>query len=289
MSIQSILFHIGASKSDRKRDSVIPLPKGVTQVCDISYGPYSKWNQLDVYYPEGAELCPVIVNIHGGGFVYGNKEIYKRYCMDLARRGFTVVNINYRLAPRRKFPTPMEDIHDAFIWLLEQGKDYHADTDNIFIVGDSAGAQLASQYAAMLTNPDYMIHFNMSNPGIQIRALGLNCGLYDMKMVASDARKGLELDYLGRKIKNDDPRLDVMGAITDAFPPTHITTACHDFLRPMAQPMLEQLQSKGIDCKLDIYGTEEDESVGHVFHVNILKPEAIKCNDDQCAFFREHL
>lgn len=289
MSLQSFLFRRGAGKSDRKRDSLIPLPQGVTQVCDISYGAYPKWNQLDVYFPEGAELCPVIVNIHGGGFVYGTKEVYKRYCMDLARRGFTVVNINYRLAPRWKFPTPMEDIHNAFIWLVEQGKDFHADTNNIFMVGDSAGAQLASQFAAMLTNPEYMELFSMGNPGIRIRALGLNCGLYDMKMVATEHRKGLELDYLGKKIPNDDPRLDVISAITPSFPPAHITTACHDFLRPAAQPMFDHLSAKGIPCKIDIYGSEEDEATGHVFHVNILKPEAIRCNDDQCAFFRTFL
>lgn len=292
MSLQSILFRYGAGKSDRRRDRMIPLPQGVTQVCNISYGPYGKWNLLDVYYPEGAELCPVIVNIHGGGFVYGTKEVYKRYCMDLARRGFTVVNINYRLAPRWKFPTPMEDIHNGFVWLMEQGENYHADTNNIFMVGDSAGAQLASQYAAMLTNPDYMALFGPFKPdpgGIQIRALGLNCGLYDMKMVATDHRKGLELDYLGKKIANDDPRLDVLGAITPAFPPAHITTACHDFLRDAAKPMYDHLTFMGIGCKLDIYGSEDDEATGHVFHVNILRPEAIRCNDDQCAFFRSFL
>ena len=113
MSIQSFLFCRGAAKSDRKRDSQIPLPQGVHQTCDISYGPYGKWNLLDIYHPEGCDCCPVILNIHGGGFVYGTKEIYKRYCMDLARRGFTVVNINYRLAPRWKFPTPLEDINQA--------------------------------------------------------------------------------------------------------------------------------------------------------------------------------
>lgn len=291
MSIQSMLFRIGAGKSDRKRDSIIPLPAGVKQVNNISYGAYGKWNLLDVYYPENAALCPVIVNVHGGGFVYGTKEIYKRYCMDLARRGFTVVNINYRLAPRWKFPTPMEDIHDAMVWLVEQGEDYHADTDKIFMVGDSAGGQLVSQYAAMLTNPDYMALFSMGmpNPGIHLRAVGLNCGLYDMKMVASNHRKGLELDYLGRKIANDDPRLDVLGAITADFPPAHITTACHDFLRPAAQPMFDFLTKKGIPCKLDVYGKEEDETTGHVFHVNILNPEAIRCNDAQCAFFRKFL
>ena len=113
MSIQSFLFCRGAAKSDRKRDSQIPLPQGVHQTCDISYGPYGKWNLLDIYHPEGCDCCPVILNIHGGGFVYGTKEIYKRYCMDLARRGFTVVNINYRLAPRWKFLTPLEDINQA--------------------------------------------------------------------------------------------------------------------------------------------------------------------------------
>lgn len=291
MSLQSILFRIGAARSDRKRDRIIPLPAGVKQVCNLSYGPHRRANLMDIYYPEGAGRCPIIVNVHGGGFVYGSKEIYKRYCMDLARRGFTVVNINYRLAPKWKFPTPMEDIHNVMLWLSRHAKQYHGDNQHIFMVGDSAGGQMVSQYAAILTNPEYMALFGLRPllPGIHLRAVGLNCGLYDIKTVASQQRKGLELDYLGKKIANEDPRLDVLGAITPAFPAAHITTACHDFLRPAAQPMFDHLQSKGISCKLDIYGSEEDESIGHVFHVNILKPEAIQCNDDQCAFFREYL
>lgn len=291
MSLQSIMFRMGAAKSDRKRDRIIPLPSGVKQVRNLSYGPHRKWNLMDIYYPEGAGRCPIIVSVHGGGFVYGSKEIYKRYCMDLARRGFTVVNINYRLAPRWKFPTPMEDIHNVMRWLSRHAKQYHGDNQHIFMVGDSAGAQMVSQYAAILTNPKYMALFGLNPllPGICLRAVGLNCGLYDIKMVASDQRKGLELDYLGKTIPNNDPRLAVLDAITDHYPPAHITTACHDSLRPMAQPMFDHLQSKGIPCKLDIYGSEGDEATGHVFHVNILKPEAIRCNDAQCAFFREYL
>lgn len=292
MSIQSFLFCRGAAKSDRKRDSIIPFPSGVKQSCNISYGPHGTWNLLDVYCPEDQKCHPVIINVHGGGFVYGSKEIYKRYCMDLARRGFTVININYRLAPRWKFPTPMEDIHAVMQWLERQSRWFHADVSKICMVGDSAGAQLVSQYAAILTNPEYRKLFGLSDelgPGMKLRAVGLNCGLYDMKTVATSHRKGLELDYLGKKIPSDDPRLDVMAAITSDFPPAHITTACHDFLRGAAQPMFDRLQNKGVACKLDIYGTEEDESIGHVFHINILKPEAIACNDDQCAFFRQYL
>lgn len=164
MSIQSIQFCIGAAKSDYKRDRIIPLPSGVKQVCDLSYGPHRKWNRMDIYYPEGAARCPIIVSVHGGGFVYGSKKIYKRYCMDLARRGFAVVNINYRLAPRWKFPTPMEDIHNVMIWLSHHAKQYHGDNRRIFMVGDSAGAQMVSQYAAILTNPDYMSLFGLKPP-----------------------------------------------------------------------------------------------------------------------------
>ena len=92
MSLTSILFNIGAKKSDRKRDAQIPYPAGVQQWNDISYGPHGKENLLDVYRPVGAGKCPIIVNVHGGGYVYGDMELYKRYCMDLARRGFAVVN-----------------------------------------------------------------------------------------------------------------------------------------------------------------------------------------------------
>ena len=291
MTLQTMLFRIGAGRSDRKRDRAIPLPEGVQQVCNLSYGDHGKWNRMDIYYPKGAERCPIIVSVHGGGFVYGTKEIYKRYCMDLARRGFTVVNMNYRLAPKWKFPTPLEDIHTLMRWLSRHAKQYHGDNQNIFMVGDSAGAQLASQYAAILTNPAYMEKFGMKPllPGIGIRALGLNCGLYDMKTVAGEHRQGLELEYLGKELPNDDPRLDVLGAITENYPPAHITTACHDFLRPMAQPMCDFLREKGVDSQLEVYGTEEDKSVGHVFHVNILGPEAVRCNDAQCAFFRQYL
>ena len=64
MSLQSLLFHLHAGKADRKRDAAIPLPTGVTECRNISYGPEGKWNLLDVYYPDGtSEPLPTIVSI----------------------------------------------------------------------------------------------------------------------------------------------------------------------------------------------------------------------------------
>ena len=63
-----------------------------------------KWQKLDVYRQKDATgKLPVIVSVHGGGWVYGDKERYQFYCMDLAERGFAVVNFSYRLAPEYKF------------------------------------------------------------------------------------------------------------------------------------------------------------------------------------------
>ncbi len=290
MSIEALLFSIGASRSDAKRDAAIPLPRGITECRNISYGEHGSSSLLDVCYPEGTDRpLPTIVSIHGGGYVYGSKEIYRRYAMDMARRGFAFVNFNYRLAPRWKFPTPLADTNAVLEWVVKNQTRYHLDPQRIILVGDSAGAQLASQYAAIHTNPGYAAHFDLTLPEVTIIALGLNCGVYDTAQQAAPPRKGLALDYLGRKIPADDPRLKVLDAITDKYPPAYITTACHDFLRDCAQPMYELLVKRGVPCQWKCYGTEENGKVGHVFHVNILLPEAIQCNDDAAAFFRRFI
>ena len=290
MSIESIMFNFQASRSDRKRDSLIPLPLGISECRNISYGSHGKDNLLDVYFPERTrEPLPTIVSIHGGGYVYGSKEIYRRYGMDMARRGFAFVNFNYRLAPKWRFPTPLWDTNAVMEWICKNASRYHLDPSRIILIGDSAGAQLASQYAAIATNPDYAALFHMTVPEITIRALGLNCGMYDMVARAAGPRKGLALDYIGKHVPDNDPRFDVLRAIGETYPPAFITTACHDFLRPCAEPMYQFLRSKGIHAEWKCYGSEENEKIGHVFHVNIPLPEAIACNDDAAAFFREIL
>ena len=290
MSIESILFNLSASRSDRKRDKAIPIPEGVSQCRNISYGHHGKWNLLDVYFPNGTNTpLPTIVSIHGGGYVYGNTEIYRRYCMDLARRGFSVVNFNYRLAPKWKFPAPLEDTNTVLHWIYRNAAQYHLDPDRIILIGDSAGAQLASQYAAIAVNPDYAAVFDFQVPSVQIRVLCLNCGLYDPQEFSTGLTKGLVRDYLGPKPDWSDPRLRVLDAIHSDYPPTFLMTAHHDFLRDKMEPMANYLKSKRIPCEAVCFGSPEDTHIAHVFHVNIVLPEAKRCNDMECIFFRKYL
>ena len=289
MSLQAYLFRHGAGKSDRRRNASTTFPEGITFHADIRYGKAGKYNLLNVYYPQGTrEPLPTIVSIHGGGYVYGTKEVYHFYCADLARRGFAVVNFNYRLAPRYKFPAPLEDTNQVMEWLVANAETYHVDPDRLFIVGDSAGAQLASQYAAIAANPEYAGHFDFTVPAIRIRALGLNCGMYDMKP-RETAQKRRHSDYLGRHISSDDPRLDVLSAIGSNYPPSFLLTSANDFLRDAAEPMSRFLADKGVDTVYKCYGTPEQTHIGHVFHVDIRYPEAAVANDEQCDFFRKYL
>lgn len=290
MSFQSIMMNIGATINDYKRDKAIPLPEGITQCRNISYGSHGKWNLLDVYYPDGTTTpLPTIVSIHGGGYVYGSKEIYRRYGMDMARRGFAFVNFNYRLAPKWRFPSPLWDTNSVMEWVCKNAARYHLDPTRIIIVGDSAGAQLASQYAAIATNPAYAAAFHMAVPEITVRAVGLNCGMYNPRLFLENGSTGIARDYMGKQVDLNDPRLQVLEAIDINYPAAHITTAHHDFLKDHAQPMCDFLTERGVRCKLDIYGSEADQTIGHVFHVTITHPEAVRCNDDAAAFFREIL
>lgn len=290
MTLQALLFRLVAGRSDRKRDAAIAIPQDVSECRNISYSSHGNFSLLDVYYPENTESpLPTIVSIHGGGYVYGTKETYRRYGMDMARRGFAFVNFNYRLAPRWKFPTPLYDTNAVMEWICKNAERYHLDPSRIILIGDSAGAQLASQYAAIATNPDYASLFALRLPPITIRCLGLNCGMYDLDPDTLSRPTGIYRDYLGRHPAPEDPRFHVLQAITPEYPPVCLTTACHDFLREKAEPMYDYLKSRGIPACWKCYGSEEDPTVGHVFHVNISLKEAARCNDESAAFFRTYV
>lgn len=290
MSIEAEKFREAAARADQERNAATTHPAGIQCVEDLSYGPHGVWNRLNLYVPEGTDgLLPVIVSVHGGGYVYGTKEVYHHYCADLASRGFVVVNINFRLAPDHRFPSQLEDINNLFWWLWGQRGMYHMDLERLFVVGDSAGAQLASQYGAILTNGTYAMLFSWELPPVKIRALGLNCGTYDLYAKIISPVFKLGRDYLDESFDLADPRLDVLGAVTGDYPPSHITTSCYDFNLPGAKPFEALLHSKGVRAVCECYGTPEQKELGHVFHVDIRLPEAKACNDAQCAFFREQL
>lgn len=301
MSFTGMYFRKVAKKSDAERDAKLTAPEDVCIVSDLNYaGNKDKFNLLDVYYPKGtSSKIPVIVSIHGGGYVYGSKEIYKYYGMFMAQQGFVFVNFSYHLAPKYKFPTPLNETNLVLQWMTKHADEYHMDLNNVFMVGDSAGAQMLSQFAAIMTNPDYENLFDFNVPKeIKLRAVALNCGRYKQTLEEAIASKdklsvGLLTDYFGRnpakRYKNYEKMIDVHGHITSDYPPSYVMTAYYDFLKSYAQPMYEFLKEKGIDTEMKCYGTEDKQYMAHVCHVNMNLEEAKEINRDECAFFRKYI
>ncbi len=281
------------AQSDAQRDAGLQIPEGLTLCADIAYGD-DHLQALDVYYPEGtAAPLPTIISIHGGGWVYADKELYAHYCMRLAKRGFTVVNFSYRLAPEHQYPAALEDCCKVLHWVNDHAQEYYIDKNNLFTVGDSAGGQLAFQVLTMLTNPRFADLFPFRCPeGMRIRAGGMNCGCYFMPVSRLLPPKRLG-DMMHAYIPEDYipllPQFKPEKYITKDYPPCFVMSAQHDFLKFMAPKLNRLLKKRGVESVLKIYGAKEEKDIGHVFHLNCKLPLADICNDEQCDFFRKHI
>lgn len=281
-------------EGDQKRDDGLKTPDTIQRYDDIVYGNDAKWQVLDVYRPKASEdkKLPVIVSVHGGGWVYGDKETYQFYCMNLAERGFAVVNFTYRLAPEHKFPASIEDTNLVFSWILEHSETYGFDMNHIFAVGDSAGAHILGLYTAICTNAAYAERYPFQVPdGFIPKAIALNCGAFHMggNEKTGDDTQSLMGDFLPMGgTPSELQNISVDHYVTSKFPPVFLMTAVGDFLKDQASVMAEVLAECNVEFIYRLYGSDKNR-LGHVFHCDIKSEDARMCNDEECFFFKEYV
>lgn len=281
-------------EGDDIRDAGLTAPEDIKRFDNILYGSDTKWQLLDIYRPSASEgrKLPVIVSVHGGAWVYGDKERYQYYCMSLAQHGFAVVNFSYRLAPEYKFPSQLEDTNSVFAWVLEHAEEYGFDARYIFGVGDSAGAHLLSLYSAICTNGEYAKNYDLQIPeGFVPTAVALNCGIYNMddEEKREEVTFSIMADLLPKQGTPEELRLvSPERYVTEHFPPTYLMTASGDFLKKHAPYMAERLTEQEVEFEYHFYGNSE-KALGHVFHVNMKLEDAAGCNKDECRFFRKYI
>jgi acetyl esterase/lipase len=98
----------------------------------------------DVYRLPDKKIRPVILHIHGGALIFGDRGVGTDVVLKYLGAGFTVVSIDYRVAPEIKLPAIIEDVEDAYAWVREHGPElFHIDPDRIAVLGQSAGGYLA--------------------------------------------------------------------------------------------------------------------------------------------------
>lgn len=134
-----------------------PVGDGMPLLTDVAYVAGSKdpGHRLDVYSPPHDDLWPVVVVIHGGAWIKGNKEMphYAALSAELARAGYVVFNINYRLYPPTTVKGQAEDCMAAVIWAKVHAREYGGDPERIAVVGGSAGGHLGALVAYASDDP----------------------------------------------------------------------------------------------------------------------------------------
>jgi acetyl esterase/lipase len=135
---------IEASRNLYVGSALRPQDAGAKVTRDISYGPDDR-HRLDVFQPVDAAPRPVVVFVHGGGFIAGDKgaegvPFYNNVGAWAVRSGFVGVNITYRLAPQHAWPCGAEDVARAIGWVAGHIGGHGGDPGRIVVVGQSAGA-----------------------------------------------------------------------------------------------------------------------------------------------------
>lgn len=132
----------------KKQDKKGPQPVG--DVDDIKIELSNGKLDARVYTPEGEGPFPVILYIHGGGWVMGNLDVYDATprALCVATKA-VVISTHYRQAPEYKFPAAHEDVYGAYQWVLANGGRFNGTTKMVAVVGESAGANMAASLCEM--------------------------------------------------------------------------------------------------------------------------------------------
>ncbi|MEI2296637.1 alpha/beta hydrolase [Ensifer sp. MJa1] len=229
-------------------------PPGVTVLRDERYGDGAS-GLLDVYQPAGTGALPTIVWVHGGAFVAGDRADVAGYLRILSARGYTTVAVGYPLAPSTRYPAPVVEVNRALAFLVANAERLRIDPDRIFLAGDSAGAQIAAQTAAIVSDAGYAesVGIVAAVPRSALAGVVLFCGVYDLGGMNTQGEFGGFLktvlwSYFGLKQLSDDPRLaafSVRNHVTGAFPPTFLSVGNADPLAPQTRALAEALRTAG--------------------------------------------
>lgn len=180
---------------------------------------------LDLYLPHDAVLrcghtLPVYIDIHGGGFTYGYKELNRNFNVHLAETGFAVFSLNYRPAPQTDLRGQLADVQAALRWIKAHLTDYPVNPNAVFLTGDSAGGALTMLTLAIENNAEAAAAFGVDEPsGIGFAGAAPVCGAYSSASLETMGSE-LTVGYDPNRPPPDSNRCWASNSSTASKPPT---------------------------------------------------------------------
>lgn len=259
-------------------------------------------HRLDVYRPSrGQGPWPVVLYVHGGGFRILSKDTHWLMGLAFARRGMVVFNINYRLAPRHRYPAAVEDACLAYEWVVRHAAEYGGDPSRLVLAGESAGANLVTSLAiaASWRRPEPFAR-RVFDTGVSPVAVLPACGLLQVtdgrrfsrrrKLPAFIADRIEEVGdaYLGRNPPAGPGALDLADPVVvlerddepdRPLPPFFAAVGTKDPLLDDTRRLQAALARRGVRCEACYFPGEI-----HAFHAMIWRAAALDCWRRSFAF-----
>lgn len=285
---QRLAFELDAAERDKTQS----MPAGVTIEHNVPYMADSiEAHRMDIYRPDGSEntVLPVIINIHGGGLIIGNKEFNRFFCAKLCALGYLVFSIEYRLIPDCMVFDQFSDVCNAFNYIQAHLCEYNGDADHIYGVADSGGAYLLTYTAAMNKCHTLAKAAHVKPHNISFRALGLISGMFyttrfdkiGMFLPAYLYGKNYKKQSFAKYVNPENPEL------VTSLPPCYLVTSRYDNLRKYTLDFVEALGRYGIVYELSEY--MKGRHLTHAF--SVFRPdfkESEETLSDMHAFFESY-
>lgn len=207
-------------------------------------------SRLDVYQPESARNCPVLIYVYGGSWNSGNKELYAPMAQRLLPEGLVLVLPDYAAYPAARFPQPVREIAAAIAWTLDHIQDYGGDPRRVVLAAQSAGAQIA---LTALLDPQWLAPYG--HRAGDVRGFVGISGVYDVAAEAQFARKHAR--YIASVMGGpaNFAAASPMSFVTAETPPSLLIHGDADTTVPMSQSVEfhARLQAAGVPSEFVRY------------------------------------
>lgn len=302
-------FH-GLSRLGRMHPQLRTEQAKIRVVRDIPYRDTGdRAHRLDVHIPEASGPRPVVLYVHGGGFRILSKDTHWVMALAFARKGYLVVNIDYRLAPAHPFPAAIEDASHALLWAVRHAHEYGGDPNRIVLAGESAGANLVTSLAIATSyrRPEPFAQM-LFEEGVRPRAVVAACGMHEVgNLERFRARRKLPpwlidrleevrmayLDPAARLLGNRDGGLDLANPLhvfergeapSRPLPPFFASVGTRDVLLDDTRRLAKALGAMGTRCEARYYPGEV-----HAFQAFLWRKQSRECWRETHDFLREVL
>lgn len=226
----------------------------VASVRDFTIKVGERQVKVRLYHPDPSQLLPIMVYAHGGGFVSGSLDSFDVPCRELAlHTNRVVISVDYHLAPEYPFPTQIEDVEAAIHWSYYHADDIKAVNTSFVVMGDSAGANLASMAISRLRAKESMsieaqillyptVDFSHDMPSMDKFAHGY--------LLEAESVRWYNKQYLPKGMDPKSPEISPLYVKNlDQMPTTFVMTAGYDPLRDEGLIYAEKLKSLGVTVR----------------------------------------